>query len=432
MECEHAVAPCAELKWRETAPTAPGFEQPFAGLQRTAGNLAIQRSAQASAGLNNALGLPPSVAGEPVPAPEVPQFVQQDSQASLVQGQDMGAAIGGNASVLGTSATGGGPAGAAGGSACSIPGHCPPVFCTPLPGGKLLAGLSRDSLAPILLAGIAAKVNPRVVPLWSQYLFGGAPTQDLSPSFGADFTNSVTTAATTDFLADEVRKGIESTPPSVPAPGTGSVILDVPTLIPSAIAAIGTPGDPHEMNFDAIGEIPGNIAGGIGKDQTTCPVGALPSPFDDDRTANGSAQVTQNPDGSMDVVLAMNCLMHDTIDLCPGDCGAPVEQLATVPMSRFEASGVSGDVPFTVNFPAPPRTFTARPATPPTPPAPTPPAPTPTASTYTVQSGDTLSAIAAHVYGDPNLWPKIYQTNKAVIGPDPNLIFPGQVLTVSP
>ena len=41
------------------------------------------------------------------------------------------------------------------------------------------------------------------------------------------------------------------------------------------------------MNFSGVGSIPGNLAGDIGKDQTTCKVGAKPSPFDDDRTATG-------------------------------------------------------------------------------------------------------------------------------------------------
>jgi hypothetical protein len=46
--------------------------------------------------------------------------------------------------------------------------------------------------------------------------------------------------------------------------------------------------------------------------------------------------------------------VKDTIDLCPGDCGAKKEQIATIPMSQWEATGISGDVPFFVDFPAPP------------------------------------------------------------------------------
>jgi len=69
------------------------------------------------------------------------------------------------------------------------------------------------------------------------------------------------------------------------------------------------------------------------------------------------------------------------------------------------------------------------PAPPPPPPNPA-PAPTPTAATHKVVFGDTLSKIAAKHYGNSALWQKIYQANKAVIGPNPNLIKPGQVLAI--
>jgi nucleoid-associated protein YgaU len=51
-------------------------------------------------------------------------------------------------------------------------------------------------------------------------------------------------------------------------------------------------------------------------------------------------------------------------------------------------------------------------------------------TSYTVQPGDTLSGIAQSFYGDPNKWPLIYAVNRTTIGPNPNLIFPGQVLAV--
>ena len=55
------------------------------------------------------------------------------------------------------------------------------------------------------------------------------------------------------------------------------------------------------------------------------------------------------------------------------------------------------------------------------------PQPAPARRTYTVRPGDTLSGIAArlHVAGG---WPALYERNRAVIGPDPDLIRPGQVL----
>lgn len=49
---------------------------------------------------------------------------------------------------------------------------------------------------------------------------------------------------------------------------------------------------------------------------------------------------------------------------------------------------------------------------------------------YIVKPGDTLSAIAEHFYHNAARWPDIYRANRTLIGGDPNLIHPGQVLTV--
>jgi nucleoid-associated protein YgaU len=53
-------------------------------------------------------------------------------------------------------------------------------------------------------------------------------------------------------------------------------------------------------------------------------------------------------------------------------------------------------------------------------------------ATYTVKLGDTLPAIALHFYGDGSefCWRKIYNANKAVIGPDPDVISPGETLNI--
>ena len=48
---------------------------------------------------------------------------------------------------------------------------------------------------------------------------------------------------------------------------------------------------------------------------------------------------------------------------------------------------------------------------------------------YTVQSGDSLSKIAQHYYGDAQKWKAIYEANKDKID-NPNLIHPGQKLTI--
>ena len=46
---------------------------------------------------------------------------------------------------------------------------------------------------------------------------------------------------------------------------------------------------------------------------------------------------------------------------------------------------------------------------------------------YTVKSGDTLSKIAKHVYGDPNAYPRIFEANRDTLK-DPDKIQVGQKL----
>ncbi len=48
---------------------------------------------------------------------------------------------------------------------------------------------------------------------------------------------------------------------------------------------------------------------------------------------------------------------------------------------------------------------------------------------YTVKSGDTLSGISKHVYGDANQYDKIFEANKPMLA-SPDKIYPGQVLRI--
>jgi len=57
------------------------------------------------------------------------------------------------------------------------------------------------------------------------------------------------------------------------------------------------------------------------------------------------------------------------------------------------------------------------------------PAPAGSAQSYTVVSGDTLSKIAKHFYGNANRWREIFEANRDQIS-NPDLIRPGQVFTI--
>lgn len=49
---------------------------------------------------------------------------------------------------------------------------------------------------------------------------------------------------------------------------------------------------------------------------------------------------------------------------------------------------------------------------------------------YTVKAGDNLSKVSEKFYGNQGYWSQIYEANKAVIGDNPNVIVPGQVLKI--
>ena len=238
---------------------------------------------------------------------------------------------------------------------CGGPSNCPDTFCKPFK-SENMARSQRDKSMMFLLAGIGATVSSRVMPLWSEYLLGGSPPQNLSSKFGADFAASPTTAVTTKFLVDALKRNLTASPPTFPA-GLSATVIDLKTIIGPEISEINTSGAKNEMNFNFPSDIAGNIAGGIGDNQTTCMSGAQPSPFNDERLATGKATVIKTGSGDLHVFPFINYTVKDTIDLCPGNCGTSMEQLATVSMSQFEATGISGDVPFTIEFSAAPPPF---------------------------------------------------------------------------
>ncbi|GET43903.1 LysM peptidoglycan-binding domain-containing protein [Microseira wollei] len=79
----------------------------------------------------------------------------------------------------------------------------------------------------------------------------------------------------------------------------------------------------------------------------------------------------------------------------------------------------SPSITFLKNLPNLPEDFTPRPIQEPTP-----------AKTYVVRSGDDLSSIAQRAYGNENRSEDIYEANKNVIGSNPNLLVPGQILYI--
>lgn len=229
----------------------------------------------------------------------------------------------------------------------SEPG-CPATFCQPF------ADVNRAKAEllwarPVLLEGIKRKVDARVVPLWETYLNGGSPPVDLTASFGADFQGAGVTMSSAQYLVGALRRHLEQAPASIPAGPSRAV--DFTTQLSSERQDLDRPKGAREMNF--VSGIPGNLAGGVGKDQLSNPIGATASPQNDARDATIHADLATNPDGTITVTPSVRFTVKDTVDLCPGHCGGIPEQVATVPLSRFEATALTGDVPFVVEFDAP-------------------------------------------------------------------------------
>jgi hypothetical protein len=243
------------------------------------------------------------------------------------------------------------PPGAPGAVSCTPPSHCPAHFCEPYSSASYARHMRNKQLL-WLLGGIRVAVDSRVVPLWRDHLMGGSAPRDLTSTFAADFTASRSTARTARFLRGAMETSLRANPPAFPA-GVTTTTVDFASRLSTQLSAIDDPSDINQMNFNIPRDVAGNLAGGIGKDQDACRAGAMPSPFNDERAARVTAVVTRAPNGALVVQPSIEFTVRDTIDLCPGDCGTSLEQVATIPISQFEATGISGDVPFTAEFLAP-------------------------------------------------------------------------------
>lgn len=152
-------------------------------------------------------------------------------------------------------------------------------------------------------------------------------------------------------------------------------------------------------------------------------------------TANGTPVASTNAQwaanasnaliaSGMDPTTVSNALA----DYLGGKALPPAEQaIINIALQRY-GTPPEGVIPV-VKQPTPGPPVTSHPAPPPVPKHAPPPVKKPSARTYVVQPGDNLTRIALKFYGNSN-WQKIYSANRGVIGPNPNIIRPGEHLVI--
>lgn len=123
-----------------------------------------------------------------------------------------------------------------------------------------------------------------------------------------------------------------------------------------------------------------------------------------------------------------------TVGAASTGAGIPAGATDTSTGSTTDMSGTSSNNPSPTPTQGGGNPPTGGPITPPThtggpAPTPRPTPPTPKLQTYTVVHGDTLSGIAARLHYQGG-WQALYAKNKGVVGANPNLIIPGQKLTL--
>jgi outer membrane protein OmpA-like peptidoglycan-associated protein len=231
-------------------------------------------------------------------------------------------------------------------AACAHNADCSNEYCLPFPTRKEALD-DRAAHSGFVLNRISG-LNAHARPLFDKFVFSPGPAGDISAQFEQDFSKDAVTLAMTKLLVHMLDEDFKIHPPSIP-PRAASVDVD----INAALTKVKTDEVlDREMVFSDPFSVGGLIAGGVGKTQVSCKVGANTAGAQDDaRQVQGTVNVIKNPDGTYLLTPALTFTVIDTLDFCPGNCGGILASVLTEPLSRWEASFISGDVPFTVKFP---------------------------------------------------------------------------------
>lgn len=267
----------------------------------------------------------------------------------------------------------------------------PPVrvedFCQPwasLEEARRANRIAVQNFLPALTSQFGAEVGA----LWREYLsrpHGASlarrvfsdPAHRITRAFAQSQIIRTRQSNLMPLVEDWFRRTCPALPPNFPMGFTAAQIF--------AAAELDFP-----INFNIPTEIPGHIAGGVGSSDAGPDTRRMEGSIVFFRSTGADGRTT-----GVRVRTDLQFIVRDAIDFCPGDFGAGLELMLTVPLSRLERSGevwpgepLAYDVPFEVRFTGDPISTDlsagavqtcdphARPPTPPTtpPPSPTPPA----------------------------------------------------------
>jgi hypothetical protein len=219
-----------------------------------------------------------------------------------------------------------------------------PNFCSPYATAADAAS-SEAILRTAFLPVMSAKFGTEVHDLWESFLSrspGASLSRTVFDTPGNPIEDSFATSAATDDDQDAVLDMVIDRVRSFP----GGRLSPHTTTISSLTNYLTTAEmDNRPINYSNPLSKAGNIAGGIGSSD------AGP---DNRRIVRANVTMLKTPligdSGFIDFTLTPHYEVNDAVDLCPGQCGSPAEQIFTIPLSRLEASGAAYDVPYVVRF----------------------------------------------------------------------------------
>ncbi|NUR64029.1 MAG: VWD domain-containing protein [Catenulispora sp.] len=204
--------------------------------------------------------------------------------------------------------------------------------CTPYT-STAQATAARLTLRATLLPFLRVAIGAGSARVWSEYLAGGVPTAAHEVQGDDEFLTKFRDAqesqdAMKNVFDTLVQQVTAAAPPTLSPP-------DNPTT--QHLSDYSPLGEHVDINYSQPFTLPGNTAGGVGESSPAT------GSQKDDRTFSGDVKFvpTATDKGvlsKVDLVAELKLKVVDGLDFCPGDVGAPLEQLATIPLSRLEVT----------------------------------------------------------------------------------------------